>query len=137
MQRLIIDTNVLVSALIQESYPYLIINSVFPDDNVEWCISDEVFQEYDEVLKRVKFSKYPGFIFKAERLLAFVEKIGQKFTPQITLKIISDLSDNKFLELAAACNANFLITGNTRDFTMSIFGQTRIVTPKEYWEKYR
>jgi len=59
MQRLVIDTNVLVSALIQESFPYRIIFEVFPDKNKVWCISDEVFGEYDEVLNRAKFSKYP------------------------------------------------------------------------------
>jgi len=70
-------------------------------------------------------------------LLTFADKIATKYIPQITLKIIKDLSDNKFLELAATCQADFLITGNTKDFTVSSYGQTRIVTPKEYWEEYR
>jgi len=137
MQKLVIDTNVLVSALIRESYPHRIVFDIFPDKNIIWCISDEVFGEYDSVLNRTKFSKYSGFTIKAERLLAFVEAIAAKFTPQITLKVIKDLSDNKFLELASTCEADFLITGNTLDFTMSTYGQTKIVTPKEYWEKYR
>jgi len=46
MQRLVIDTNVLVSSLIQESYPHLIINTLFRDKNEEWCMSDEIFREY-------------------------------------------------------------------------------------------
>ena len=137
MQRLVIDTNVLVSALIQNSYPRLIIDTVFWDTNIIWCVSTEVLYEYDLVLNRTKFHKYPGFIIKAERLLAFASKIDWKFTPQLTLKIIKDTSDNKFLELAVTCDADFLITGNTSDFTMSSFGHTKIVTPKEYWEKYR
>jgi predicted nucleic acid-binding protein len=35
--------------------------------------------------------------------------------------VLTDTSDNKFLELAAASSADFLITGNTLDFTLDEF----------------
>jgi len=41
------------------------------------------------------------------------------------------------LELAIASNADFIITGNTNDFTMSHFQGTKIVTPKEYWDFHK
>jgi len=41
------------------------------------------------------------------------------------------------LELAVESKADFIITGNTTDFTMTEFHGTRIVTPKEYWDLYR
>ncbi len=41
------------------------------------------------------------------------------------------MDDNKLLELSDECNANFLITGNTNDFTMTKFKKTKIVTPSE------
>jgi uncharacterized protein len=41
------------------------------------------------------------------------------------------------VELADECNAEFVITGNTKDFTFSTYKQTKIVTPKEYWESYK
>ena len=40
--RLILDTNVLVSANIQKSYPYFIVDRVFADLSLELCISDEL-----------------------------------------------------------------------------------------------
>jgi predicted nucleic acid-binding protein len=52
------------------------------------------------------------------------------------LEIIRDLDDNKLLELAATCEADFIITGNTNDFTMHKYKSTKIVTPKEYWENH-
>lgn len=55
----------------------------------------------------------------------------------IQLTIISDKDDNKLLELAEESTADFLITGNTNDFTLKKYKQTRIVTPKEYWENYK
>jgi predicted nucleic acid-binding protein len=44
--------------------------------------------------------------------------------------------DNMFLELADECMADFIITGNTNDFTFSAYKQTKIVNPKEYWENH-
>ncbi len=137
MQRLVIDTNILVSALIQKSFPYFIINSLPANEKAVWCISDAVLEEYTDVLKRGKFAKYPGFTSNADSLLAELEEIAARYTPEIRLTIIKDHSDNKFLELALTCNAHFLITGNTKDFTMTTFGQTKIITPKEYWENHR
>lgn len=40
-------------------------------------------------------------------------------------------------ELAVFSNAEFLITGNTRDFTIDKFEDVKIVTPGEYWENHR
>lgn len=40
------------------------------------------------------------------------------------------------LELADECSADFIITGNTNDFTFSAYKQTKIVSPKGYWENY-
>ncbi len=51
MQKIIIDINVLVSSLIQRSYPYLIVREIFDNKEIELCISDELFEEYVEVLK--------------------------------------------------------------------------------------
>ena len=52
---------------------------------------------------------------------------------QISLDIISDKDDNKILELADVCMADYIITGNTNDFTFPTYKQTQIVTPKDYW----
>ena len=55
MQKIILDTNVLVSSLIQRSYPYLIVNEIFTETKIELCVSDNLLHEYYEVLNRRKF----------------------------------------------------------------------------------
>jgi predicted nucleic acid-binding protein len=60
-----------------------------------------------------------------------------KFIPAIKVDIMSDTKDNVLLELADICSADFLITGNTNDFTFSQYKETKIVTPKEYWNNYQ
>lgn len=137
MQKVVIDTNVFVSALIQRGYPYLIINELFIEGKIDLCISDELLQEYYLVFNRKKFAKYPDFVNKVEILIADIESKSIKFFPKRKLTIISDKDDNKLLELAEEARANFLITGNTNDFTIKKYRRTKIVTPKEYWENHR
>lgn len=137
MQRIVIDTNVIVSSLIQQSYPYLIINDLFIEDNFQLCISEKLLAEYYEVLSRPKFSQFQDFFIKAESLLTVIETKGLKFKPTKKLNLITDKDDNMILELADECLADFVITGNTNDFTFSTYKETKIVTPKEYWEKYK
>jgi len=137
MQKIVIDTNIVVSSLIQRNYPYLIISDFFLEDKFQLCVSDELLTEYYEVLARPKFSKFQDFFMKAESLLADIEAKSIKFIPTIKLDLISDKDDNMILELADECNADFIITGNTTDFTFPSYKETKIVTPKEYWEIYK
>lgn len=137
MQRVVIDTNVIVSALIQKNYPYFVLKELFIEDKFQLCISDDLMSEYYEVLARPKFARFQGFSIRAEGLLVAIESKAIKFVPTIKLDIISDADDNKILELADKCKANFVITGNTTDFTFPEYKQTKIVTPKEYWDNYQ
>jgi putative PIN family toxin of toxin-antitoxin system len=136
MQKLVIDTNVFISSLIQRSYPYLITTELFSNKEIHLCISDEVFEEYYDVLNREKFERFADFITKAQTLLTNISRKATKYSPTFKVHLIKDTKDNKFLELSETCKADFLITGNTNDFTMKEYKRTIIVTPKQYWENY-
>jgi putative PIN family toxin of toxin-antitoxin system len=136
MQKVVIDTNVIVSALIQRSYPYLIINQYIIEDKFQLCISDELMAEYYEVLARPKFAKFQDFYFRAESLIVDIETRAKKFIPSKKINIIKDTDDNKILELADECFADYIITGNTNDVTFSTYKLTKIVKPKDYIENH-
>jgi len=137
MQKVIIDTNVIVSSLIQRSYPYRIIFDLFIEDKICLCISPSLMAEYHDVLKRPKFAQFPEFTIKAGAVLANIEIKAVNYQPNITLNLISDRDDNKILELADVCEADFIITGDTNDFTFPRYKQTSIVTPRDYWENHK
>ena len=137
MQKIVIDTNVFVSALIQRNYPYYILNDLVLDNKITLCVSEELLAEYFEVLARPKFSKFQDFFARAESLLVYIENKAMVFQPKIKLNIISDFDDNKIIELADECNADFIITGNTNDFTFSSYKNTKILTPTDYWENHK
>ena len=135
MLKVIIDTNVFISSLIQHNYPFLIIDNIFKERNtIELCLSEELQNEYSEVLNRIKFFRYSDYDMKSKILLANIDNFGCKYFPSIKLNIIKDESDNKFLELSETCNADYFITGNTKHFPMKEYKNTKIVTPKEFWE---
>ena len=83
MQKVVIDTNVIVSALIQRSYPNQIINEFFIGNRFQLCISDELMAEYFEVLSRPKFSKFQDFYIRAEAILVEIETKSKKTIPKI------------------------------------------------------
>jgi hypothetical protein len=133
-ERIVIDTNVIISSLIQSSYPYLIVFHFVIDDKVEFCLSDQLIEEYYDVLRRPKFARYPDFLSRAESLLIDLESKASFFNPSIQLDILDDKDDNMLLELADCCKADYIITGNTNDFRIKSFHQTKILTPKEFWD---
>ena len=132
--RLILDTNVLVSANIQRSYPYFIVDRVFAEPHLELCISDKLLAEYVDVLNREKFAKFPDFHARAQTLLSDIETHGVRFIPTVKVELIGDEPDNRLLELAEACRADYLVTGNTNDFTMLEYKGTKIISPKIFFE---
>jgi len=134
MQRIIIDTNIFVSSLIQRSSPFFIVNDVFGNQKIELCISEELLKEYMDVLNREKFARFVDFQSNAKSLLIDIESFGRLYNPEKNLDIISDEKDNRLLELAVAAKADYLITGNHNDFTMDDFRGTKIITARDYWK---
>ena len=136
MQKIILDTNVIVSSLIQKNYPYLIVEHCI-EGNASICLSSEILQEYIEVLSRPKFSRFADFKTNADFLIARLSEMAEIFEPKTKLDVIADEPDNRLLELAQISKADFIITGNTTDFSMDSFEGTKIMTPKEFWEVYK
>ena len=136
MQKLILDTNIVVSALISNSVPTKILYELVLNQKVKICLTEEIFTEYIEVLNREKFTKYTNFKSKADIVLNKLREISTYYETNRKIEILSDTSDNKFLELAAVSSADYLITGNTLDFQITEFEYTRILTPREYWNLF-
>jgi len=132
MLKIVIDTNVLVSALIKpDSTPELIVLMIL-NNQVTMYISNEVFQEYKQVLNRGKFEKYLNSK-KIKSFLSRIKRCAIKIRPKVTVDIIKDdPADNKFLECALEAEADFLITGNIKHFPPKKFHKTQIVTPSEF-----
>lgn len=135
-ERIVIDTNVLVSALIRDGYPSKILKDLIFERKVWLCLSKDVWQEYIDVLNRDKFSRWPEFKENARILLSKIEDLSEIYSPDVKYSVIKDVDDNKFLELAVFSKSKYLVTGNTKDFTFKKFKKVRIINPRDYWIKH-
>ena len=138
MKKIVIDTNILVSAAIGNGASTKILYDIIFDPDIEVCICENVLAEYNRVSEYNRIQKkYPLYRIKLKEMIESLQIIGVKYFPSQTFALIKDISDNKFLDLAYESKANYLITGNHKDFTISQFEETKILSPQQFCELYR
>lgn len=131
----VIDTNVLVSSILgQSGYPRKIFEDFILTGKIRCCVSVEVFQEYEDVLSRERFKKYPGFANAATILLEEIKNQFFWYSPKLSIDLLDDKDENKFIELAVEAEASYLITGNSNDFVIKEYRGISICSPKEFYE---
>jgi putative PIN family toxin of toxin-antitoxin system len=124
----VIDTNVLVSAMLRyQSVPWQIANEALLGDLIP-LLCDEIIAEYREVLARPKFK------FDQKAVEDFIEGIIERgiFVDAVSVEeIIPDPKDVIFYEVIIEGRKehehSYLVTGNIRHFPIKSF----VVTPKE------
>ena len=125
MIRVVIDTNVVVSAMLRSGgFPEAIFNLAI-DRVIHLHISEPVMAEYEEVLHRPRLDIHPE---KVANALTRIREAGTMVTPTTPVTAASDHDDNIFLECAEAAEAQYLVTGNKVDFPET-WATARIVTP--------
>ncbi len=136
MTRVVLDTNVVVSALIKPgSIPEFVFGLVLTHPDVQLCLSHDIMAEYTAVLGYGKFKKHLREQSVAAALKA-IDSAGVIITTDTgAVPELSDPDDTKFVACAVAAHATYLITGNTRHFPQSAIAHTAIITPKVFYEK--
>lgn len=134
----VIDTNVFVSAAIGNGYSSRILTSFSIDNTFQIVYSKETLSEYYRVAAYDRISKkYPLFKVNMISMIIELESKGYNITVTEQIASLEDSSDNKFLDLAYACGADYLITGNHPGFTIVEFHNTKIVNPKIFWDLHQ
>jgi uncharacterized protein len=130
MPNVVIDASVVVSAaLMRGSVPERAIRLARAVDVI--CISDAVVEEHRAVLARPKFQAAitPE---RAEELVELLLADSRRYRPRRRVRDCRDEKDNRYLELAEACGAAFLITGDGDLLSLDPWRGVRIVRPAEY-----
>jgi putative PIN family toxin of toxin-antitoxin system len=130
--RAVIDTNVLVSGLLSPSGNEALILLAIHQGLVHPCFSQDILDEYAAVLARPKFAFPPGEI---AAVLAMFRSQGELFLPDVSAAASSDPADTKFLQCAETAQADYLVTGNKRDFPEASYGPTRVVNAGELLDR--
>ena len=111
--RIVIDTNVLVSAAVTGRNPEAVILFIVESLDCEWVVSAEILREYKEVLSRSRLRLTES---QKERWFNILDRATILIEVNVEVDFPRDRKDAKFLACAVAGEADFLITGD-RDFT--------------------
>ena len=130
MIRVVLDTNVVVSANLVDEGPSAAILDLAAHRKILMFVSAPILAEYEAVLRRPRLKLSPGAVRGS---LATIRRTSKLVKPRRTIREIKDEPDNRFLECAVAARADYLITGNARHFPGRFEG-VRIVTPREFLE---
>ena len=129
MIRAVIDTNVLVAALLSthaDSATVRVLSAIV-DGKVEALVSEEILTEYREVLARSKF----GFpLDKVSAVLQVFEQFGKTTSPSHYGSSMPDEKDRVFYEVVLAEPDAHLVTGNLKHFPTTPI----VVTPAQFCE---
>jgi uncharacterized protein len=128
--KIVIDTNVLVSAVLKRGSLEEPVVLLVADKRCELLISHDICAEYDRVLRRPRLKLAPERI---DFFLRLILKESSLVTNTVRLSISPDEPDNRFLECAEAAKADFIVTGDKRHFP-KVWKTTRIVSARELLE---
>jgi len=127
--KIIIDTNVIISAILKGRTPRQVIQFIIDSDDCDWLVSLEILSEYREVLSRPKF-KLSEVIVK--EWFDIFETATQLVKVDLSIDFPRDRKDAKFLACAMVSKADFLVTGD-RDFEeVKDLGYTRIIMVSQF-----
>ncbi len=127
--RCVIDTNILVSGLINSSGKPVRILLLVNEGLISPVYDFRIIKEYKEVLKRPKFGFPLELVdFLIENLFAY----GESVVALPLDKEFEDPFDKAFYEVSISAKVDFLITGNKKHFPEEKW----IVTPDEFLKKF-
>ena len=131
--RLVLDTNVLISAILSpNSISAKILN--WGEDNGVILYSAATLNEVLSVLGRSKFSKYidhddiDGLSIRIKTVWLFVEILNQ-------VQLCRDPKDDKFIDLALNGKASHLITGDSDLLVLNPIQNTLVIKPRTFWDE--
>lgn len=126
--RLVIDTNVLVSAALKPEGLQRTTLLIALTKPARLYVSLLILQEYNDVLARPELKIRKGLRLQ---LLQLVRNRSHIVVPRRRLEVATDPDDNIFLECADAARADFLVTGNQRHFP-KFWKSTKVISPREF-----
>ncbi len=134
MLAVVLDTNVLVSGLLNRQGPPAKILDLILDDNLEVVYDDRILGEYEDVLSRRELH------FLLSKVLAIIDHIelgGQYVAPEpLSAEGYTDPDDVMFAEVFIASRADALITGNLRHYKPLLKQNTPVLSPTQFLERF-
>jgi putative PIN family toxin of toxin-antitoxin system len=128
--KVVLDTNVIVSAFINPRGAPGDILSLLLSKKITICYDNNIFSEYAEVLKKSKFN-FDALL--VDEFLDFIRVNGEYILAEPQKTAFDDEDDKVFYDVYKSGNANYIITGNKKHFPK----EKNIITPREYIQEHK
>ncbi len=125
--RVVLDTNVLVAALLTPVGACGRLLDLALDGAIRVYVDRRILQEYEDVLRRPQLSLPPDAVAV---VLDFFRYAAEPVAALPLPMSLPDPDDHSFLEVAVTAEA-VLVTGNRRHFPKRLCKPIQVVTPKE------
>lgn len=127
MKRWVIDTNVVVSGLLNPHGPSARVLDAVLDGRVKLVYDARILAEYRDALHR------PRLKLKREKISAFLTGLQSQMivTPSPLAVAGPDADDIVFIEVALATTDKTIVTGNLADYPSEILHGARVLTPAQ------
>ena len=137
MQKVVLDTNVLVSGVIASGYSASILDAARREE-IKLVTSVHLLEEFSEVISRRHIArKYPKVAEEAESLLDFLRAFADMSSGIPDEKTISrDRDDDFVLACAVEGNADCIVSGDPHLLDLKTYRDIPILTPKEFVTRY-
>ena len=133
--KVVIDTSVWISALItKESSARDVLRLVF-EDKVYPQMSEALFFEYEDVMKRKKIQNLTPLTLEEQNTLfnAYLSSAKWNEIYYMWRPNLKDENDNFVVELAVASGAEYIITYNIKDFkNAELVFKHKVITPEQF-----
>jgi len=106
--KLVIDTNIFWVSISRRSSTNWIFQNLLAGEFI-LCVTTDILDEYAEIIGQKMGLKAVESVMKILEYLPNVEKVTKYFHWQLITK---DYDDNKFVDCAVSCNANYLATND-------------------------
>jgi uncharacterized protein len=130
VRRVVLDTNVLVSALLFKTTLSKVID-LWQSGAIIPVISKDTFQELRAVLEYPKFSLSPDEIraILEQEILPFFEVID---VVEEVKGICNDPADDKFISCALSASAGYIVSGDKAFIDLKQYKSVKIIKPSEF-----
>jgi uncharacterized protein len=127
--RLILDTNVVMSALLWRGKPYQLLEAIRQRPNVQLYSSGALLEELADVLTRPAATKRLALIDKQaqELMLDFIASVEIVRTTPLSQPLCRDPDDDEVLALALAASAELIVSGDNDLLVLEQFEGVPIV----------
>lgn len=136
MIKIVIDTNVVVSALMSADGASYKLLSLLNRGLFQICLSTPLVVEYESVAKRFLGSKIGLTSQDVDVVVDYLCSVASRHSIYFLWRLaVSDPNDAMILELAVSAGCAYIVTHNVADFRgVELFGVTAI-TPKDFLER--